>query len=427
MTADGETFNGASVLAAFASVSVTGVPAGSVDDLVLCSERLNNAAHALAAIVQDRYESDGTWASEGATSAAQVLSIRTGTARAVHWGHIHDGAALRLLPSLLAPALAGLVPADNLRALADCVRRFPELARRDETLLVDAAVRLDTANCRASTKTWLSDATTVSDQLEPPPETISEWTLSEKVAGTWVPGGAFSTEDAAIINAAVDAIVDPMLRDGRDDPTIAAKPVSVLRGQALVDLCSQSMRREPSDASVPDRYRVAVFVDHDLPAEQAPVACCDSSAYRVVLNANGEILDVGRTTARWPVAIRRAITIRDRGCVFPTCDRPASWSDVHHCDHWGNGGHTSVDNGALLCRRHHTFIHKDGWSITMDGHKPQVRLPDGTPYIITRWLPFTTPTRPDTQLPDRPGCWDGEPTEDLSADDGELAEAAARR
>ena len=97
--------------------------------------------------------------------------------------------------------------------------------------------------------------------------------------------------------------------------------MSALRAAALVDLAAQAMRREPSDASVPDRYRVAVIVrpgQADRPAE----AACDAGAYRVVLGADGEVLDVGRQTNRWPAAIRRAITIRDRGCVFPGCDRP---------------------------------------------------------------------------------------------------------
>jgi hypothetical protein len=124
----------------------------------------------------------------------------------------------------------------------------------------------------------------------------------------------------------------------------------------------------------------------------------------------GEVLDVGRTTSRWPVAIRRAITIRDGGCIFPTCDRPASWADVHHCTHWADGGHTSIDNGVLLCRRHHTFIHKEHWSVTIDGRGPQVRLPDGTPYVITRWQPFTVVTRPACRPPGAAATDEGEPT-----------------
>ena len=117
------------------------------------------------------------------------------------------------------------------------------------------------------------------------------------------------------------------------------------------------MRQEPSDASVPDRYRVAVLVQHGVPTVPAEAAC-DSAAYRVTLSTAREVLDVGRQTRRWPTAIRRAITVRDRHCAFPGCDRPPSWCDLHHCTPWEQGGDASVDNGALLCRHHHTFIHR---------------------------------------------------------------------
>ena len=108
-------------------------------------------------------------------------------------------------------------------------------------------------------------------------------------------------------------------------------------------------------------------------------AACDADAYRVVLGAQGEVLDVGRQTSRWPIAIRRAITVRDRGCTFPGCDRPPSWTDIHHCVPWSDDGKTSVDNGALLCRRHHTFVHQHHWHITIDNGKPTTRRPDGSP------------------------------------------------
>jgi hypothetical protein len=146
------------------------------------------------------------------------------------------------------------------------------------------------------------------------------------------------------------------------------------------------MRQEPSEGSAPDRYRVAVVVqpgEATLPAE----AACDAGAWRVVVTARSEVLDVGRQTNRWPVGIRRAITLRDRGCVFPGCERPPSWTDIHHCTPWNEGGRTSVDNGALLCRRHHTFIHRHRWRITIDDGQPVTRTPDGTPFTIQRWQP----------------------------------------
>ena len=172
------------------------------------------------------------------------------------------------------------------------------------------------------------------------------------------------------------------VRDG--DPSLEGRPVSVLRAGVLVDLAAQSMRHEPSDASIPDRYRVAVVVRPGRPTDPAEAAC-DAAAYRVTLDAAGEVLDVGRQTNRWPTAIRRAITVRDSGCVFPDCDRPPAWCDIHHCTPWADGGDTSTDNGALLCRHHHTFIHRHAWHITIDAGRPTTRRPNGTAHTTQRW------------------------------------------
>lgn len=159
---------------------------------------------------------------------------------------------------------------------------------------------------------------------------------------------------------------------------------SQLRAAARADLLGQGLRREPGDESVPDRYRVGIVVPLDR-LDDLGVAGCDSVLYRIVVGADGEVLDIGRSSRVWPPGIRRAITHRDGGCRFPGCDRPPSWCDAHHCQPWEHGGRTSVDNGVLLCRAHHTFIHKKRWSIRVEHGRPVTRKPDGTEHIITRW------------------------------------------
>ena len=198
--------------------------------------------------------------------------------------------------------------------------------------------------------------------------------------------GLFAPDDADIVDAALGAGVDRALRAARDgDPSVEGQPVSALRAGVLVDLAAQSMRHEPSDASVPDRYRVAVVVRAGEPTEPAEAAC-DAAAYRVALGAAGEVLDVGRQTNRWPTAIRRAITVRDGGCVFPGCDRPPSWADIHHCTPWADGGDTvrRQRRPALQAAPHASSTDNAG-SITIDGGRPVTRRPDGTPHTIRRW------------------------------------------
>jgi hypothetical protein len=85
--------------------------------------------------------------------------------------------------------------------------------------------------------------------------------------------------------------------------------------------------------------------------------------------APSQPLNLGRATRVVQPAQRHALAVRDRGGVVPDCDRPLSWCDAHHLQHWVDGGPTNLDNLALLCRAHHRAVHEGGWQLT--------RGPDG--------------------------------------------------
>src|SRR5436190_1460382 len=74
--------------------------------------------------------------------------------------------------------------------------------------------------------------------------------------------------------------------------------------------------------------------------------------------ADSADLDYGRQTREWAPDLYNAIVLRDQGCRYPGCDRPATWCDVHHIQEWdAHHGPTSIDNGVMLCRHHHRRLH----------------------------------------------------------------------
>lgn len=89
---------------------------------------------------------------------------------------------------------------------------------------------------------------------------------------------------------------------------------------------------------------------------------CDADLIPVVLGAASEPLDVGRQKRLVTAGLRTAVIVRDRHCTFPGCDRPPAWCEVHHILPWWAGGGTSLSNSALVCARHHTIIHRDGFT-----------------------------------------------------------------
>jgi len=111
-----------------------------------------------------------------------------------------------------------------------------------------------------------------------------------------------------------------------------------------------------------------------LSAGAARRLACEAGAvpavYRRVLGGPSVVLDLGRRTRFHTDAQRLALTVRDRGCTAEGCDRPPGWTEAHHDTvAWSDGGGTSVDNGRLLCRFHHTRAHSAAYETT--------RLPTG--------------------------------------------------
>lgn len=95
---------------------------------------------------------------------------------------------------------------------------------------------------------------------------------------------------------------------------------------------------------------------------------CDSGIVPVRVDACGNPLDVGREQRLFTARQRIALALRDGGCRWAGCDRPASYCESHHIDEWHrDGGRTDIDRGILLCRFHHMELHHGGWRITRGG------------------------------------------------------------
>ena len=117
----------------------------------------------------------------------------------------------------------------------------------------------------------------------------------------------------------------------------------------------------------------------------AAVLLCSGWVRKIVRDPNtGEIIELGRRQRIFSRAQRRAMAHRDRGCVFPGCDRGPRWCDAHHLIPWEDGGLTDLMNGALLCRRHHAMVHR-GWKLARDAATGVVTAtsPDGRTFTRT--------------------------------------------
>ncbi|GEL94718.1 HNH endonuclease [Cellulomonas composti] len=159
---------------------------------------------------------------------------------------------------------------------------------------------------------------------------------------------------------------------GADAPDAGAAPSGVSGGRltsaqnrpnvtVLMDLetlAALRARRTGAGADA-DRTPPATTLDGvPLSATELARVLCDCELTRLVVDAEGMPLDVGRTQRLDTAAQRRAVIARDRHCGWNGCDAPAHWCEVHHITWWSRGGTTDVDGAVLLCSHHHHVVHE---------------------------------------------------------------------
>ena len=148
---------------------------------------------------------------------------------------------------------------------------------------------------------------------------------------------------------------------------------------------------------------------------------CDAVVQPVLTDAKGEVLDVGRRHRVVPPRLRRALGLRDgEVCQFPGCGARA-FLEAHHLEPWLEGGETKIDNLALICRRHHRFLHQAKFSVELTSEGLVFRNPSGKALALPELPAASNPSRElgllvrESKL--TPGglkCLDGKTNYDLS-------------
>nr|WP_269321788.1 HNH endonuclease signature motif containing protein [Microbispora rosea] len=77
-----------------------------------------------------------------------------------------------------------------------------------------------------------------------------------------------------------------------------------------------------------------------------------SSLVRLVMDAEGQVLDMGRKVRLATPAQRRAIFARYATCWIDGCPLPASMCQIDHADNWSTGGLTDLKLLGPACQFH---------------------------------------------------------------------------
>jgi hypothetical protein len=153
----------------------------------------------------------------------------------------------------------------------------------------------------------------------------------------------------------------------------AAAIMSLLKAGVAVDENAVLAQKRPAvqivvtaaELTRPSGDGVAFIEGTGIPVSLSTVnrLVCDTGYVPVVLNADGSPLDLGREVRLFTQKQRLVIAALQGGCVWSGCEKPPSMCELHHIEHWCQGGKTDVNDGVLLCRHHHMLLHNHGWKI----------------------------------------------------------------
>jgi uncharacterized protein DUF222/HNH endonuclease len=378
-------------------------------DMLLVAHRLEQTAAALQARLVHQAETRGLPAASGHRSTKgwlrNLLRIDPQPAREL----TEHAAALAGSPALEQAVLDGHIDLRQAAVIAATVAAVPadldgcadvslaetgRIAERAQAALLEMAARLPAYQLRRVGERILAHvAPHLADEADQAALARQDaraqqrraFTLSLPVDGLVRLSGVLGAEDAATVRAALHPLCAPIPGDERS--------AAQRRADALIDVCKLALRtgQLPESGGEPPQVTVTVAYDplvralgaastdtgERLPAATARRLACDARILPVVLGADGQILDAGRTSRLATGPLRRALHVRDQGCAFPDCDRPPRWTDAHHITPWADGGATTLDNLVLLCRYHHRLVHHRtaGWQIRLGAD----RRPDFIP------------------------------------------------
>ena len=370
-----------------------------IDDQIACLfHTINTAQYELLVLIREFDERMG-WLKWGAKNCAEWLQWRCDLSAVAAREKVRVAKTLVKLPEIAKAFSTGKLSYTKVRALT----RIATV--ENEAELLSVALRLSAANvesyCRQIKNVSVETTTVAKDANQQ--RLCSSWTNEDKGMTSILI--KLPQEEGLLFEQALEKAVRMVQSDaptpGEDTPwtAVRADAVVAMASEFLSGSCDSG---NTSKKSAADLYQVVVHVDEaalsptaestsektsqsELPAETVRRLCCDGGVVPLVESACGEPLNVGRRQRTVPIAIRRALWARDRGCAFPGCSH-TRFVDAHHIQHWADGGETSVENCCLLCSRHHKLVHEGGYSVIrscsgdLNFQRPDGRLIPATGY-----------------------------------------------
>ena len=208
--------------------------------------------------------------------------------------------------------------------------------------------------------------------------------------------GVFPSDEGAIVQLAIERVAKTLSETRPVDPDPPEDPFFANQADALVSICTASLAgQHGSGPTSGPLTQLVVHADLDVLTgknpngrghiENGPAMStamlrrlgCECTV-KTLIERDGVPIEVGRSRRVPTEAQKLAVRGRDRICRHPDCSVLAARCEVHHIDHWFDGGDTELWDLLALCFSHHQRHHDGYFDIhrTLDGDLKFVE-PDG--------------------------------------------------
>ena len=354
------------------------VPIDDLDQAIVnLSAHINAETYELLVLIRQFDERAG-WLKCGLGNCAEWLHYRCDLSMNAAREKVRVAHALKILPKIAASFATGELSYSKVRAITRAV------SVQNEDELLSFALKTTTANLEERCRELRYG---MPDSLDGVQRAIANRSL--RVSRNVETGVMTITIELPMETG---ELLEKALGKARDDGKPSAEFVdaswSARQADAMVSMASAYLSGNgEATRNTSDDYLVTIHVDQSalasgngrssLPIDSVKRLCCDGHAVVIGEDEKGEPLSVGRKTRTVPLAIKRALQARDKGCSFPGCHH-TRFVDAHHIEHWSAGGETNLDNLMLLCSQHHKLVHEGGFGIDKDyQNRWYFKRPDG--------------------------------------------------
>jgi hypothetical protein len=389
------------------------------DKITLLAGQLDAGGYRMIKLIAEFDERKAWGDGGGLKSCAHWLNWKCGIAMGAAREKVRVAHCLQDLPLIDASFATGEISYSKVRAMTRVAT--PET----EEALLEFARHGTASHVEQLVSKYKRVKRNMEDEAEQDREEARKLTYYQDNDGMWVINARLSPEAGSLLVKVVEALVAPIQEKKRaqlleqrlqeeeeaqekeenvsagtfsqaieqDDPNHFYQLIQHTRADALVTLAEHFLatcgeKSEFRSLKGSERCQVMLHVDINtlrqrsnedcdgeqhchldekpwVSAETARRLSCDASLVTVLEDENGKVLNIGRRARTVPASLRRALDIRDKTCRFPGCSE-AHHVESHHIEHWADGGETSLDNIAKICKFHHTQLHRGCFDVRVE-------------------------------------------------------------